>query len=677
MRKQVFPKVDAEYVPFRGGLLIGAPPSRVPSGALLNCVNYEPDVNGGYRRLAGYERFSGRPRPSQVTYQSIACTLQVTPTAGDTVTIGVASGRFIKVVTGGILLANVSGTVPGSTAMFVGPTNIGSTSSTSALAYSPSSSEHSQNLVDAGVFLRADISAPTGSGPIRGVLHFSGSWYCWRDDVGASYGVMYKATPTGWQAVTMAEEVTFSNANTSVGEGDTLTQGGVTATIRRVIVETGTLVSGTNTGRLVISGRSGGVLASGAATSTGGGALTLGGASVAQSFPPGGKYRSWEHNFFAADATRRVYSVNGVGRAFEFDGNYVAFINTGSAVDTPSYVCVHLGYLMLAQGASLIASSAGDPHRYVTSEGAAEIGVGGTITGIATLAGEALGITTRKFTKALIGKDKTVWALNTIAPKSGGVDGSLQLLDVGVAIDDSGVISISPTQQYGDFTYNPISGAVQALVNDVRGLVVDSCVVATRKLYRVFCSDGRVISMFVGGRRVEFGALILPAIANVAYVAKDESGIERVMIGGSDGHVYELDVGSTMDGADLSAGVRVWYTSNKRPRIDKHYRGIQIEMTAELYSAIQIQPDFSYASGAAANVETADTAVSYGAGGIWETSNWDEFFWDAAEVSAPEVPFDGDGRNVALTFYSSGKLDRGHVLQGVFLQQTNRKLAKI
>ena len=54
--------------------------------------------------------------------------------------------------------------------------------------------------------------------------------------------------------------------SSAFNDGDTLTQGGVTATIRRVVVETGTLVSGVNTGRLIITAPGGGNFAAGAAT---------------------------------------------------------------------------------------------------------------------------------------------------------------------------------------------------------------------------------------------------------------------------------------------------------------------------------------------------------------------------------------------------------------------------
>ena len=94
--------------------------------------------------------------------------------------------------------------------------------------------------------------------------------YCLRQNGGTV--TLYKQSGAGWTAVAMLYEVAFSNANTNVNDGDTLTQGGVTATIRRVVVETGTLVSGVNTGRLITTAPGGGNFVAGAATSTGAGA---------------------------------------------------------------------------------------------------------------------------------------------------------------------------------------------------------------------------------------------------------------------------------------------------------------------------------------------------------------------------------------------------------------------
>ena len=52
------------YHPFQGGLDLVSPVLNVQPGFLLDGINYEPDLNGGYRRIPGYERFDGQPSPS-------------------------------------------------------------------------------------------------------------------------------------------------------------------------------------------------------------------------------------------------------------------------------------------------------------------------------------------------------------------------------------------------------------------------------------------------------------------------------------------------------------------------------------------------------------------------------------------------------------------------------------
>ena len=141
---------------------------------------------------------------------------------------------------------------------------------------------------------RPDILAVPGEGQIRGVQAMGDTVYAFRDNVGSTACKVYESSAAGWVLVDLGYQVAFSNANTSVGEGDTLTQGGVTATVTRVALQTGTLASGVNTGRLILSTPSGGAFSAGAATTSGSGALTLSGASSAIALLPGG--RSWWGN---------------------------------------------------------------------------------------------------------------------------------------------------------------------------------------------------------------------------------------------------------------------------------------------------------------------------------------------------------------------------------------------
>ena len=80
-----------------------------------------------------------------------------------------------------------------------------------------------------------------------------------------------------WASLEQYDEVAFTVGSGSVDAADTLTQGAVTSTIDEVRITSGTLAAGTAAGTLKISGLAGGNYGAGAATTTGGGTLTLSG----------------------------------------------------------------------------------------------------------------------------------------------------------------------------------------------------------------------------------------------------------------------------------------------------------------------------------------------------------------------------------------------------------------
>ncbi len=52
----------------KGGLDLVTPAAIIDPGKVIGAKNYEPDDEGGYRRLFGYERFDGLPSPSDAFY---------------------------------------------------------------------------------------------------------------------------------------------------------------------------------------------------------------------------------------------------------------------------------------------------------------------------------------------------------------------------------------------------------------------------------------------------------------------------------------------------------------------------------------------------------------------------------------------------------------------------------
>lgn len=54
--------------PLVGGLDLTTPAAKIQPGMVISSKNYEPDDEGGYRRVSGYERFDGLPSPTGASY---------------------------------------------------------------------------------------------------------------------------------------------------------------------------------------------------------------------------------------------------------------------------------------------------------------------------------------------------------------------------------------------------------------------------------------------------------------------------------------------------------------------------------------------------------------------------------------------------------------------------------
>jgi len=74
-----------------GGMDLITPPLQTVAGRAIAGVNYEPHPRG-YRRIDGFERFSGLPKPSEAEYWVLNFDASDTEIAADDVVTGVASG---------------------------------------------------------------------------------------------------------------------------------------------------------------------------------------------------------------------------------------------------------------------------------------------------------------------------------------------------------------------------------------------------------------------------------------------------------------------------------------------------------------------------------------------------------------------------------------------------------
>jgi len=667
-----------EYTKFGGGLDLKTPTMSVSPGALMAGMNYEAGTDGGYMRIDGYERYDGRTSPSAGTYYYCPVSLTATVSVDDTITGVTSSATGVVIVAGGAYLcvSKVTGTFAAEN-ITVGGSPVGAISVTPSLAGETTGPLHATALNLAASLYRSDISAPTGSGALRGLGLLKGTLYSFRDNAGGTAGLIYKATSSGWSEITLYHEISFNTGLESIADGTAITQtvSAAEGTVKRTVLESGAWDDSDGVGRLIISVDDGTFDATGEIQVSSVTKMTATSLATEITIDPGGRYETLEHNFYASLDTKRMYGCDGVNRGFEFDGSVYVPIDTGMTTDTPEYCKVHKKQLCFSFKGSSQNSGPGFPYEWTAVSGSAETALGDDITGYVSLPGKALGILARNLSEQLIGNNSDDWKLDSISDEVGCIPRTAQKIGYAFCMDDRGIISITPSDKYGNFEQNTISRLVQPLINNMRKVVVASTVYKTRNQYRLYGSDGSGVCMTILNEGVAFTQFQYPDNVACVISGEDSTGKDVVFFGDDAGMVYQADKGSSFDGEEIESYIRLPFNNSKSPSLKKTYKKATIEMSAEVYTQLKFLPDFSYGD---ENIpaHVSSTVEAQGAGGYWDIDNWDEIFYDASIVAEPSFRIEGAGKNLGLIVYSTSATDLGHKLDGAIIHYIPRRLER-
>lgn len=677
------PPTRLNYIPFSGGLDVVSPPLMMHPGSVRASQNYECDINGGRVRCTGYERFDGQAKPSDGIYSILNITLTGSVSVGDTIT-GVTSGataKVLAVVAGYLVITKIAvSTFVSGEVLNVSGTPQATTTSVAMANGAATTLLDAQYTNLAADSYRADIAAVPGSGNVLGVEQLGGIKYAFRNNAGGTAAAMYKATAAGWSLVSLGEEISFTNANTSVTDADTLTQGGVTATIARVVVETGTLLSGVNTGRLILTGRAGGNFAAGAATSTGGGALTLSGAQSAITLLPNGRYEFDLANFGGAANTTKMYGCDGVNRGFEFDGTTFVPIATGMTSDAPSHVRAHKNQLFFAFVGSVQHSAPGAPYAWSVITGAGELAMGDSVTGFMPQPGSeangALAIFTRNTISILYGSSVLNWQLITYRQETGAYAHSIQYIGSTLMFDDRGITTLQTSQNFGNFADATLSKLVQTWLNERRTKIVASCIARDKNQYRLFFTDDYALYVTIYNNKV-VGMMPQLLRHSVKCISSRETtdGSEEIFFGSDDGFVYQMERGTSFDGDPIEAFMYLPYNNAKSPRVNKRYRRAMFEISGSGYAEFSFGYELGYNS--TLIQQPASQSITTG----FSSTNWDAFVWDAfvwdGQTLMPSVAYmAGAAENVSLVIRSSSDYFSPTRFSAAILQYTSQGLIR-
>lgn len=683
------------FFPLSGGLDQESPAVAISPGRAIAVLNHEA-VSTGYARTQGFERYDGRPSPAAAaffigTFSQAAAdmvgmaiegatsgatgiVISVTLTSGS-IGAGTAAGQMVLGEITGIFAVNEYIMSPDDVAVarvVAPPAEADRLQSAQNLALWKSARERR----------RDEIEEVPGSGPVRGVLWYEGSLYAWRDNAEATMGVMYKATAGGWQSLPLGQQISFSSGGpTVIAPGDTITgdSSGATGVVRAVFLDTREEWDAGKAGGKIVYDETAGVFQAGETISVG---PTLAVATLDSmedvTFPPGGRYEFVIHNFYGTVGLERAYGVNGVGQGFDFDGENVGFINTGMPDDTPFLVAEHKKQLFYGfRKGSLQNSALGEPRVWDAILGAAEMGMGKELTNLVPNTADAMFITTEGSCHVLTGNDASDFLVQDISQEAGARPHTAQAIGNIVYMDEEGIRSASSTQTYGNFRLGTYTALIEKTLSAKRkGGVqpVASIVVKGKSQYLLIFQDGTGISLFMGRKNPEAMLFEYPFTVSCCWSARI-NGDERIFVGADNGMVYELNVGTSFDGAAIEAMVQLPYGHQGSPRVLKRYHKIIIEMEAGPDTRIAVVPQFDYSNGFQ-SLTLSQWFDMRGGGGAWGLSTWGDFYWDSPEVARAECPIDGSGESMSPVIFSSSDSMEDYTLTGAWVMYSGRGMKR-
>lgn len=676
---QQMPPVQYELIRLAGGLDQVTPTLSLPPGVVRRSANFEASINGGYTRIAGYERFDGRPNPSDALYNLFECSLTGTAAVGDTLT-GMSSGAtgLIIAVSGSqIVVTRETGTFLAEEGISISATQIGVIDvilGTAADGFTDAS--YSNMAADS---YRADIAAVPGSGPIRGVAYFKDVVYAWRNDAGGTAMAMYKSTSSGWALVALGKELTFSAGSGQIFDGQTVTgaTSGATGVVARVVLQSGTWTGSDAAGRLILSSSTG-TFQAGENLQVASVTKAIGGGAATQiSLQPSGRIETVAANFGGGPTNFKLYGCDGVNRGFEFDGTTYVPIVTGMAVDKPTHVAVHKQHLFFSFDYSLQFSSLGDPYTWDPVLGAGEIGMNGTITNLTPLPGDqtsgALGVYTRNDTSILYGTSAEDFKLSVFNSGTGALAYTSQTLDQVYAFDDRGVMSIGTSLNFGNFVTSSLTSKILPYLQRRRNLATASLVNREKAQYRLFFSDNYAIYItIINGKLMGCMPVQFDHAVTCCVEGETPDGASTSFFGSDNGFVYRLDAGTSFDGNPIASNLSLVFNSIKSPRILKRYRKASVELTGDSYAQIDFSYDLGYRtqniSQAADESYDSDLRSAY-----WDEMVWDNFVWDGADITPTEVEMTGTAENVSIRISSVSEVIQPFTVNSILIHYTMRR----
>ena len=717
-RRRALPQPRRHVSNFRGGLDTETPVWLVRPGRCRDASNFEINLQNTYSDIPGYERFDGRPAPSGATYTVIffgagrtfdfdAMIRPETPrrlrmrrTSAHPWVYARELGRNAE-DTARVISAPRLGNGGARTDIDIGamvqyrdsesgswlPGSVEDKPDVAAVLPLETVNQklHAELLGEAADAFREEIGPVPGSGPVRGVWILNGAEYAARDDADGARVRIHKATAAGWAEVPVGQTVKtvhFRNGNKTGGTAET-PDGTLTSIVQganhfgaaqlgdiSIVKDFGTWANGTAVGRIVFTAATAALLkqAANIVSENFQGTVEIDAARF--NLATGGRFETVIGNMGVGD---RVYGIDGVNRAFQFDGEEWIEIVTGTGV-APTRIAFHEQQIFLAFGRELWNSGVNKPFDWSSVGGSERYNMLKPITALHVEPGEkgnaALSVWTDDRVSILYGTSTLNFELVDYRAEVGAMAYTVQEVVHTLFVDAHGIRKLETVQAFGNFSHGTISSHIQSHFNTRLRAArpVGSCIVSEKNQYRVFLANGDAYyCTFKGEYLTGIMPVTLPDRPYTVHRGEDAQGRERLFFGAaSGGFVYELDKGTSFDGDVLIAHMRMHpeYMGARYQGVRKKFLSTVLQAEGEGYS--ELQSSFTVKNEREEGRSVGFfKAVARLSPRKWDEGRWDVSRWDDAGIKPERLKLSGRADTINFTFLKSSKYFKPLTLSGL------------
>lgn len=547
-------------VEFKGGLMTNLSPlqqgTNAPGTARI-LRNFEPSVEGGYRRIEGYDKYDSNLIPpygapvvhgaSQSGTTLILGNIDTTPEAGDTLTIAGVTGTY-TIASGGVTFDATNNRVT-----LTLTTSLGSSPANAALVTFTSTTS---NYLTLGVASWEDNAIVAKN---DNIFFTSGSGYTHINV--PSYG-----TPLVNAGSQTGTSLDIDGLTSAPRAGDVFKIAGIDLVY--TVTANATVSSGAST--LAINP----ALASSPADNA---IITF----LSTSRDGASRTRFAKYNL---TGTEKVAIIDGVNTPALYDSSTFTVLESApSDIIGATHVTEFKKSLFFGKGNTLSFTEPYSDNSFSVANGAGSINVGGVITGLFVFRQQLI-VFTEKTIQQLEGNSVANFALQPITDDIGCIEGDT-IQEIGgdvIFLGADGLRLLSATARIGDFGLAAVSKPIQKNMTSLiaANTSFTGTVIREKSQYRLLGyntnttqenAQGIIATQFAEQGGAGTGFAETRGIR--AYVADSNynEAVEIILFSNDDGYLYQMESGNSFDGTNIQTTFATPHLPIQDPRVRKTF----------------------------------------------------------------------------------------------------------